>query len=153
MSKQMASLRFNRSNASNRRGATLVDVATGSMLLAVLLIPSIHVIGESQSCQRRLDQRDIMIYEAEQLIETTRIALSEPDTFDAAWATPVDVVRTISVSDGPDLVSRVRVAADSSLPTSPLLSIVIDVWRDLDGNRRMGNMEPSQSLRTQWAAP
>ena len=143
----------NNMKRSPRRGASLIDVAAGSMLLAVLLIPSIHLIGESQSSHRRLDNRDIILYEADQLVESTRVALSEPAAFAAALATPADVVGAIAVSDGPDLTSRVRVAADTSLPTARLLSIVVDVWHDVDGDSRMDADEVSQTLRTQWAEP
>ena len=140
-------------NGRRRRGASLIDVATGSMLLAVLLIPSIHLIGESQSSHRRLDNRDIILYEAEQLVESTRVGLSEPAAFNAALAAPIDVTGTITVSDGPDLTSRVRIARDAGLPTARLLSIVVDVWYDADGNSLMGSGELSETLRTQWAAP
>ena len=138
---------------SRRRGASLIDVATGSMLMAVLLIPSIHLVGESQASQRRLHLRDIMIYEADQLIDSTRVALSDTAPFDAAYAAPSDVTSTINVSDAPDLKSRVRIAADASLPTARLLTIVVDVWRDTDGDSQRDADELGVDLRTQWARP
>lgn len=153
MGKQMKRTQLRTTRRSQRRGATLIDVATGSMLLAVLLIPSIHLIGESQSSHRRLENRDIIVFEAEQLVESMRVALSEPTAFDAAFVTPIDVFGTIAVTDGPVLTSRVRVAADGSLPTTRLLTIVVDVWHDTDGDARLGANEVSESLRTQWAAP
>ena len=134
-----------------RRGATLIDVAAGSMLLAVLLIPSIHLIGEAQRSHTRLENAEIMLYEAEQLIETTRVALSEPDVFQAALTNPVDVSRPITASDGPELIGRVRVTADPTLPTSPIVSITADVWQDHDRDGRLDDNEPNRSLRTQWA--
>jgi hypothetical protein len=149
----MSTIRASQSRRSLRRGATLIDVATGSMLLAVLLIPAVHLIGRSEASQRRLDLREIMIYQAEQLLESTRVALSEPNAFHQALAVPADTVRILPGSDGPDLAARVRVAADPTLPTAPLLSMVVDVWRDLDGDMNLDTDEPSQSLRTQWAAP
>ena len=87
------------------------------------------------------------------MMESTRVALSEPAAFDAAFATPVDVLGTIPITDGPDLTSRIRVSADASLPTARLLSIVVDIWYDLDGDSRLGANEVGESLRTQWAAP
>jgi hypothetical protein len=147
------SLKSYRSRRHARNGATLLDVATGSMLLAVLLIPSMKLISDSQSSSRRLHNRDTMLFEAEQLIESTRVLLAEPAVFNAALATPTDVFATITVTDGPDLASRVRVAADTSLPTARLLSITVDVWIDTDGDSRMDTDELSETLRTQWAAP
>ena len=123
------------------------------MLLAVLLIPSMRLISDSQSSSRRLHNRDTILFEAERLVESTRIALAEPTVFDSAMATPTDVTGTVSVSDGPDLTSRVRVTADASLPTARLLSIVVDVWIDTNGNSRLDTSELSETLRTQWAAP
>jgi hypothetical protein len=123
------------------------------MLLAVLLIPSMRLISDSQSSSRRLHNRDTILFEAEQLIESTRVALAEPTVFDAAMATPTDVIGTVTVSDGPDLTSRVRVAADASLPTARLLSIVVDVWIDANADSRLDTSELSETLRTQWAAP
>ena len=94
-----------------------------------------------------------MLFEAERLIESTRVAMAEPTVFDAALATPIDTTSTVTVSDGPELTSRVRVAADASLPTARLLSIVVDVWIDTDGDSRLDNSELSETLRTQWAGP
>lgn len=136
-----------------RNGATLIDVATGSMLLAVLLIPSIRLISDSQSCTQRLHNRDTMLFEAERLIESTKVALSEPAVFDAAIATPTDTTSTITVSDGPRLSGRVRVTADASLSSARLLTIIADVWIDADSDSQMDADELSETLRTQWAAP
>jgi hypothetical protein len=144
---------LNPTRRSRRHGATLIDVATGSMLLAVLLIPSIHLITQSQSMHRRLAIHDTVLFEAEQLIESTKVSLSEPTAFDAVFASPVDVSGTIPVSDGPDLNSRVRVAADATVPGARLVTVVVDVWHDLDGDLRVSAGEPSESLRTQWASP
>jgi type II secretory pathway component PulJ len=136
-----------------RTGATLIDVAVGSMLLAVLLIPSVRLISETQSSQQRLTNRDLMLYEAEQLLEATKVALSEVGTFNNAMARPIDNYATIVVPDGPQLVSRVRAEADRSLPTARLLTINVDIWIDANGNGRLDTGEASESLRTQWAAP
>jgi hypothetical protein len=136
-----------------RTGSTLIDVAIGSMLLTVLLIPAIHMIGKSQSANRRLANRAIMLYEAEQTIENLKVALSDPTAFANTMTTPIDAVRAISVSDGPDLVGRSRVAADSTLPTAELLTIVADVWYDTDKDALFDLDEQGETLQTQWAAP
>ena len=136
-----------------RRGATLIDVAAGSMLLAVLLIPSMRLISDSQSSSRRLHNRDTVLYEAEQLIEASKMALAETAAFNAAWSSPSDTTGRISVSDGPDLTSRLRISADTTMPTARLLNITVDVWIDSNGNLRLDANELSESLRTQWASP
>ena len=78
--------------AARRRGATLLDVAAGSMLLAVMLIPSAHLISQSQSCNARLAIRQTMLFEAENQLEATKIALSNALAFDLAWATATIVL-------------------------------------------------------------
>ncbi len=142
-----------RESPNLRRGATLLDVAVGSMLLAVLLIPSIHLVGESRSSQRRLDRRETILFEAQELLEATKVSLSESADFDAAYQNPVDTTGTINVTDGPDLTSRVRIAADPSVAGAEIVTIIVELWDDFDGDSIRDADEPSQSLRTQWAAP
>ena len=138
----------------DRRGATLLDVAAGSMLLAVILIPSAHLIGQSQSCNARLTNRQTMLFEAENRLEATKIALASQAAFDLAWATPSDTQAPITVPDGPDLNSRTRVFADMTIPTpTRLLTIEIGVWQDVDGDNNLDADEPAETIRTQWASP
>ena len=138
----------------NRRGATLLDVAAGSMLLAVILIPSAHLIGQSQSSNARLTNRQRMLFEAENRLEATKIALSSPATFQVAWTTPADVKTPITVTDGPELNSRTRVFADTTVPApAQLLTIDIEIWQDIDGDNNLDANEPSEAIRTQWASP
>lgn len=146
-------MNFRSPKRTRRHGATLIDVATGSMLLAVLLIPSIHLISESRSSQRRLQNRDIINFEADQLMDATRVALSDTAAFDAAMASPIDTSRAIVVTDGPDLTGRVRAGADATLSPARLLTIIVDVWHDANRDGRISTGEPSETLRTQWAAP
>lgn len=142
-----------RNRHSVRLGATLIDVAVGSMLLTILLIPSMRLIGETQSVNRRLRDRDTMLFEAEQLVETIKIKASEPKSFDDLLSRPMDEVSKITVADSPTLLARVQVSPDKSLPSTKLLTIVVDVWRDSNGDTRFDIDEPGQTLRTQWAAP
>ncbi len=123
------------------------------MLLTVLLIPAVHMIGKAQSQNRRLVNREIMLYEAEQAIETVKIQLSDPTAFDTAMASAVDVLRTIPISDGPDLTGRLQAGADASMPTAKLVTIVADVWHDANSNGLFDRSEQGESLQTQWAAP
>tara|TARA_R110002049_G_scaffold4601_5_gene32771 strand:- start:1073343 stop:1073813 length:471 start_codon:yes stop_codon:yes gene_type:complete len=139
---------------SRRRGATLLDVAAGSMLLAVILIPSAHLISQSQSCHARLTNRKTMMFEAENQLEATKIALSSPAAFDLAWSNPTDVIREVTVADGPDLKSRTRISADPTIAApARLLTIDIEVWQDFDGDDRLDASEPAENIRTQWASP
>jgi hypothetical protein len=123
------------------------------MLLTVLLIPAIHAIGKSQSANRRLVNREIMLYEAEQIIETAKIQLSNPTAFDSVMASPVDVRRSIAVSDGPNLIGRLRAGPDTSMPTARLVTLAADVWYDANSNGLFDRTEQGESLQTQWAAP
>ncbi len=138
---------------TSRRGATLIDVALGSMLLTVILIPAIHMIGKSQSANRRLVNREIMLYEAEQMLEAVKINLSETKAFDDTLAKPIDGSFKISVPDGPDLVGRSRVAADATMPGAKLVTIIADVWDDSDKDGMFDANEQGETLQTQWSAP
>jgi len=137
----------------SRRGATLIDVALGSMLLTILLIPAIHLIGKSQSTQRRLVDRELLLYQAEQLIESTKIKLAEPTTFDAVLKTPIDSVQKIPTSDGPLMVGRLQVQADPTMPLAKLVNVNAAVWLDLDRDGRHDPEEAGETLQTQVAAP
>jgi hypothetical protein len=139
--------------ARRRRGTTLIDVAVGSMLLAVLLVPSVHLIGKSRASNHRLATRDAILYEADRLLESTKTTLGEPTAFNTVLATPSDITQLVPLGDVPNLASRIRVAADPSLPSVELLTILVDVWQDSNGNGSMDSDEPSESLRTQWASP
>ena len=140
--------------ATKRNGATLLDVAAGSMLLAVMLIPSAHLISQSQGCNARLISRQTMLFEAENRLEETKMALANVAAFNTAWATGINTSSVKTIDDGPDLRVATRVFADSSIPApSRLVSIQIDVWHDVDGDDRLDSSEPSESIRTQWASP
>ena len=138
----------------NRTGATLLDVAAGSMLLAVMLIPSSHLISQSRSSNARLSGRQTMLYEAENHLEAAKMALSDSASFTAALATASENLSDVPVVDGPDLKCRTRVFADTSVASpARLLTIEIDVWQDLDSDDDIDIGEPSESIRTQWASP
>lgn len=136
-----------------RRGATLLDVAIGSMLLALLLIPSVKLIGESRASRARLKIRDAVVFEAEQLVERTKISLSEPSEFDSAYNSGTDTQGDIWIGDGPRLRRRVRVGPDPTFKQERLVTIIVDVWHDENRNRVMDANEIGETLRTQWAAP
>ena len=145
--------KLNQRKRHARAGATLLDVATGSMLLAVLLIPSVHLIGESRSNNRRLANQDILVYEAQQALESSKVLFSEPATFSNAMTRGSDTVSVRTISDGPDVITRLRANADTTLPSVQLLTIQADAWIDTNRDGRMQGSEASHSLRTQWASP
>ncbi len=140
-------------SSRHRRGATLLDVALGSMLLSVLLIPSVHLIGKSESSNRRLALRDVLLYEADQLMESTKVSLADQNAYNAALARPIDVRQGVVTTDAVNLFSRVRVAADTSIPSANLLTVLVEVWQDQDRDRQLDANEPSESFRSQWASP
>jgi len=144
---------YRNTRTPNRRGATLIDVAIGSMLLSVILIPAVRMVGKTQSANRRLANREIMLYEAEQVIENLKVNLAEPTNFATVLASPVDDTRKLSVSDGPDLVRRSRVFADPTMPSAQLVTIVVDVWYDVDTDGAFDAAEQGETLQTQWSAP
>jgi hypothetical protein len=131
----------------------LIDVAVGSMLLAVLLIPSVHMMGKSKSSNHRLAIRDALVFEADQLLENVKIALADNSAFDAAVLVPTDRSTPMAISDVPHAMSRVRVSTDPSVAPSPLLTIIVAVWQDTDRDGNFDSGEPAESLRTQWASP
>lgn len=94
-----------------------------------------------------------MMFEAERLLESTKVALSSAAAFDAAMSSTADTTQNLVITDGPDLAGRIRIAADTSVAPAQLLTIVVDVWRDTDGDGRYSSNEPGETLRTQWASP
>lgn len=138
-----------------RRGATLIDVAMGSMLLAIVLIPSVRLLRTTESLHRRTALREAMLFEAERLIEEQKIWLTESANFNAAHAAPGGIIREgdVAIPDGPPLRTLAMIQRDSSVAPAQLLTIDVTVFQDVNGNRRVDSDEPFESLRTQRAAP
>lgn len=137
----------------HRRGASLIDVAVGSMLLALLLIPSVRWIGQSQTINRRVEDRDAMLFEAEQFIEILTVKMSEPSAFDDAFNRPMDSVTKVQTPGGKIYLARYQVGPDKTLPSAQLLSIDVTVWRDADSDGNLDANEVTETLQTQVAAP
>lgn len=147
-------LKFNRfRRANHRRGATLIDVAIGSMLLSLLLIPVVKMMGQSQTLTARLNDRDAMLFEAEQLVETLKLNLSESSQFDLAHSRGIDQVSRVATSSGKTFITRSQAYADTTLTSSPLISIDVTVWIDANRNGAVDAVETSEMLRTQMARP
>ncbi len=136
-----------------RRGATLIDVAIGSMLLTLLLIPSFQWIGHSQSINRRLEDRDAMLFEAEQLIETFRVKMSYRDAFDDVYSRSIDDLTKIQTPGGAIFLARYQIGPDTTVGKSELLNINVAIWRDTISNGSLDLTETSESMHTQVAAP
>lgn len=145
-----------RSAKQKRRGATLIDVAAGSMLLAIILIPSARLLRENESMHRSMQARETMLFEAEQLIEQARIDTAETGAFQSALNRSRPMLRDVKLdsSDGPELRGQVTTFRDPTVGTSvPLLTIDCTVWQDKNNNGRLDVGEPAESLRTQRAQP
>jgi hypothetical protein len=143
----------NRLLRRNRRAATLMDVVAGSMIMSTLLIPAAHLINESRSNTHRLKVRQSLLDDAEQVIEATKISLSEPLAFGTAFGSGIDTVNKHATAYGAFSIVRTRVEADTSVLPAQLLTIVVDAWHDDDGDARLDAGEASATLRTQFAAP
>ena len=141
--------------SKHRRGATLLDVATGSMLLSVLLIPSLHLLTRSQKMNRRLKLHEAMLFEADQLLQQRKIQYSDPVSFTKAWARPMSSPEPskIVTEDGQKLAASVLVQRDTSVKSSKLLSITCQVWQDRNRNGRVDEDEPVEQLQSHWGEP
>ena len=145
--------------SKRRVAATLMDVVAGSMIMSTLLIPSAHLINESRANTHRLKVRQSLLDDAEQVIEETKIWLSNPDDFESVYSdsfnhsTNVDRVRKHQTTYGTFSLFRLRVQADEIVRPAQLLTIVVDVWHDDDSDERLDAGEASATLRTQFSAP
>ncbi|GAA4467556.1 hypothetical protein GCM10023156_57580 [Novipirellula rosea] len=141
--------------SKHRRGATLLDVVTGSMLLSVLLIPSLHLVTRSQKMNRRLKLHDSMLYEADQLLQQRKILLSDQVSFTKAWARPMSSPErsTIVTEDGHKLAAGVLVQRNTTIKSSKLLTITCQVWQDRNRNGRVDEDEPVEELQSHWGEP
>lgn len=130
-----------------------MDVIAGSMIMSTLLIPSAHLINQSRSNTHRLNVRQSLIEDAEQVMEATRIQLSEPASFANAYSSRQDTVNKRTTAYGPFSVVRTRVEPDSSVLPAELVTMIVDVWYDDDSDGQLDTDEASATLRTQFAAP
>lgn len=143
-----------------RSGATLIDVAMGSMLLAVVLIPSVRLIRDSESTHRERANREVMLFEAERLLEESKIWLRSSSGGTTNFQRVIgggrqNWVSAIVVADAPPLQSTTLIEQDSSLGRVgtvevQLVTITTNVWQDQNGNRRPDAGEPIETLVTQW---
>ncbi|MDG2222610.1 MAG: hypothetical protein P8L85_14620 [Rubripirellula sp.] len=130
-----------------------MDVSLGAMLLALLLIPAVKLMGESRASKMRLRLRDAILFEAETLLEQTKISLADSAFFDAAYKADKDDSANLSLVDGPLLRQRIRIEADDTMADERLVNVVVNVWRDQDLDGQMDAAEIGETLRTQWSAP
>lgn len=142
-----------RTAVRRRRGATLIDVAIGSMLLSLLLIPVVKMIGQSQTMTARLNDRDAMLFEAEQIVETSKLKLADPSEFDRAYNSSIDDITKVVSPSGKVYLAQLQVYPDKTMPSSPLASVDVTVWIDANTNARIDANETSETLRTQLARP
>ncbi len=147
-------LKYYRKNRRRaRKGATLIDVAVGSMLMASLLIPSLHLMGESQQNTQRLAIRQTLLHTAEQQIEALKVRLSEPAAFTNTLARPIFETRNITTTMGIPSRVEIRAVSDPTVGAAELLTLSAIAWHDKDRNGAVDSGEPVIRLRTQWMAP
>lgn len=133
---------------SARHGSTLLDVAAGSAILSLLLIPALGMMGRSNELTNRMAVVDTMLFEANRLMESTKITLCDPTAFAkgaGARDEPLDV-------DGTDrLRGVVTVQPDASI--SGLLTIDVTVFQDSNRSGGLDTHELRRAIRTQWSQP
>lgn len=148
---------MHRASPLNRRGSTLIEVAIGAMMMALLMVPAMRAMNDSDGLRRRQEAHVVMLYTAEERLEQEKVALSSSTYFATAVASSrgIDRLDKIVVPDSRDLLCRTRVAVDRSVGTSPaqLVTIMVDVWNDANGDGRLDPTESHESLQTQWASP
>lgn len=137
-----------------RRGTTLLEVAIGSAMMALLIVPGLHLLSESESLQRRHRIRARLLFLAEEAMEQQKILLTQTSYFQTAWARGVDEVTPINSPGVPDLLARNRISADASVGIAParLVTVTVEVWQDVNRNRRLDQGELSEVTQTQWAS-
>jgi len=146
-----------------RRGATLIDVAMGSMLLSVILIPTMQLIRENERTHRERALRETMLFEAERSIEEQKIWLASQSGATTNFQRLMlggsqQSNQIVQPTDGPPLQSQTSIQRDTSLGGATglnvqLVTISTVVWQDRNGNGRVDADEPSEQLSTQWTQP
>ncbi|MFG0266640.1 MAG: hypothetical protein ACF8AM_16060 [Rhodopirellula sp. JB055] len=132
---------------SVRCGATLIDVAVGAALLSLVLIPALNLMGQSSQLIQRMDRQDQLLFEAERLVEQTKIDLCDPIQFASMRGT---LTAAVVGDETKSMRSEVSVT-DSLVPN--LVTINVTVWEDENNNGSLDPGELSQALRTQWSQP
>ncbi len=148
---------MNRVIRRSRRGTTLIEVAIGTMLMALLIVPTLAAMNQSEALRRRHHSHRMMLFSAEERLEQEQVALSDAKYFSDVWNAGfgTDTLSKVALDDGGILIGRTRVLADTSVGKSPaqLVSITVDVWNDVNGDRRMDATEPHETIQSQWASP
>ncbi|KLU03947.1 putative transmembrane protein [Rhodopirellula islandica] len=130
-----------------RRGATLIDVAVGAALLSLVLIPALSLMGQSSQLLQRMDRQDQLLFEAERLMEQTKVDLCDPTQFASTRGTLEAIVTGNETRS-----MRSQVSIQDSLVLN-LVTLNVVVWEDGNNNSSLDAGELSQSLRTQWSQP
>lgn len=130
-----------------RRAASLLEVAIASMMMAMLLVPSIKLVAQSDAMHRRLTDRDELLLHARSVADEFRFEVRDPVQFDRRQN------RTLAVRNvDSDTLERVRARITTSSDLSgQLMRVNIQTWSERGGNRRPDPGEPSVTLDTQIA--
>lgn len=140
-----------------RSGSTLLEVAIGSMMMALLIVPAMRALNDSDGLRRRHESHDVILFTAEEKLEREKVSLSSSAYFANAVASSrgIDRIEKIDVPNGADLICRTRIVADNSVGRVPaqLVTITVDVWNDANGDRLLNATESHETIQTQWASP
>ncbi len=136
---------------SRRTGSTLLDVALGASLLTLLLIPSMHLMSQSEKNAQRSSLRQRLLIEADRIMHAQRVAMRDRATLDDAFGAPREELVKLSVDSMSWCLGRTTIVPEPTIGTksTPLVTIKVDVWHDANGNAEIDADEVVQSLRTQ----
>ncbi len=151
----MCRLPKNQSNSrrfSKRRrvGSTLLDVALGASVLAILLVPSMHLVSQHEQIATRTQLRERLLYEADRILQEQRILLRDRQVLNDAFGSPAETLTKLSIDSFPNCLTKISWVPELNVgsKSTPLVTVIVDVWQDRNGNQTADSDEPFQSLRT-----
>ncbi|MEM8911115.1 MAG: hypothetical protein AAGC97_05050 [Planctomycetota bacterium] len=133
-----------------RAGSTLIDVAVGTAMLSLLMIPTVGMMGRSSRLARQLAIEEALLFDADQILEQHKVLLCDPAVFSgSSIQTNSDMADSWVTNGRYALLSE----HDSSIPMNRLRTITVTAWQDSNRNGQVDAIEPQQTLRTQWCQP
>jgi type II secretory pathway pseudopilin PulG len=135
-----------------RRGATLVEVAIATMMLAVLIVPAVKLVGQSRDLQRRVTDENELVWQAENLLDRYRIEMKRSSQFNTYYSTGLNRVDDLQSLHLASVKGRVQIARDRST-TGRLVTLSVETWSDANRNGRRDGDERFVALRSAVSAP
>ncbi|WP_231603427.1 hypothetical protein [Neorhodopirellula pilleata] len=133
---------------TQRKGASLIDVAVGAAVLSLVLIPAMQLMGKSTSLVSDMTVKEALLFEAERAIQMQMIELCDVGVFDLA-SSPGD--RPVTDNHSKQYRTRTRLIRDPQIAN--LLTIHCVAYQDANANGRLDADELEQTLQTQWCRP